>query len=53
MARKITMFSKGEIEQMVRQKAQDLCNKRGCSPGNDWEDWFEAEKLVKQKLKIS
>ena len=31
----------------VEKKAYELWQKKGCSHGNDWADWFEAEKAVK------
>jgi len=35
---------------MIRKRAQELCEKRGCIKGNDWADWFEAEKQIKAEL---
>lgn len=46
-------YSKEEVEARIRQKAQELCNKRGCTSGNDLADWFEAERIVKQELRIA
>lgn len=36
----------------VQSKAYELYEKRGCSHGNDWSDWFEAERQVKRGLNI-
>ncbi|MCB9771562.1 MAG: DUF2934 domain-containing protein [Candidatus Omnitrophica bacterium] len=36
--------------QMVEKKAYELFEKRGCHNGQDWEDWFKAEKLVEEEL---
>lgn len=33
-------------EEQVQKKAYELYEKRGCQPGHDWEDWFEAERTV-------
>ena len=30
----------------VEKKAYELYKKRGCQDGRDWQDWFQAEKLV-------
>jgi hypothetical protein len=42
--------TKKALEEIIRRKAQELYNKRGAVPGNDWADWFEAERLVKEEL---
>ncbi|MDD5006167.1 MAG: DUF2934 domain-containing protein [Candidatus Omnitrophica bacterium] len=49
---KQNMFSKssGKSEDLtarIQKKAYELYVKRGYSHGNDWSDWFEAERLVK------
>lgn len=38
------------ITEKIRRRAQELYEKRGCVPGNDWADWFEAERQVKSEL---
>jgi hypothetical protein len=38
------------ITERIRRRAQELYEKRGCVPGNDWADWFEAERQVKAEL---
>lgn len=49
-----TTLSRGttqdKIQELVRKKAYELYQKRGCTAGNDMADWFEAEKLVKKEL---
>ena len=30
----------------ISQKAYELYERRGCMHGQDWEDWFEAEKML-------
>jgi hypothetical protein len=42
--------SKTALEEIIRRKAQELFQNRGGSPGNDWADWFEAERQVKEEL---
>lgn len=39
-----------KVQDMIRRRAYDICMKRGCRPGNEWKDWFEAEKQVKIEL---
>lgn len=34
----------------IEKKAYELYQKRGCEPGRDWEDWFEAERIVENEL---
>lgn len=38
------------VQGLIRKRAQELCQKRGCVSGNDWADWFEAEKQIKREL---
>jgi len=38
------------ITEKIRRRAQELYEKRGREPGNDWADWFEAERQVKAEL---
>jgi hypothetical protein len=42
--------SREEFMQLVQKKSYELYEKRGCQPGNDLEDWLEAERLVKEDL---
>ncbi len=35
-----------EKEEKIRKKAYELYEKRGCQPGHEWDDWFEAEKCI-------
>jgi len=44
--------SREEFMQLVQQKAYEIYEKRGCKPGNDLEDWLNAERLVKLGLGI-
>ena len=40
--------SREEFMQLVQKKSYELYEKRGCKPGNDLEDWLNAERLVKE-----
>lgn len=42
----------GQLSEQIRKVAYEICQKRGCVPGNDWQDWFEAERIVKQKISL-
>ena len=33
----------------IARVAYGLYENRGCAPGNDFTDWLEAERIVKQK----
>ncbi len=44
--------SREEFMQLVQKKAYDLYEERGCQPGNDLENWINAERLVKEDLGI-
>lgn len=41
--------SDAELNQAIAKKAYELFQKRGYSHGNDWQDWLEAERLVKKQ----
>ena len=45
--RQETKVSSRELQEKVAKIAYGLYHKRGCRQGNDWQDWFEAERLVK------
>ena len=40
-------LSPQEVQEKIRKVAYGLYHKRGCQHGKDWQDWLEAEKLVK------
>lgn len=40
-------LSSKDLHEKIQKKAYELYEKRGVTHGNDWADWFEAEKLVK------
>lgn len=33
----------------VRNRAYELYERRGRENGHDWDDWFEAERVVRQR----
>lgn len=35
-----------EARERIEKKAYELYEYRGCAHGHDWEDWFEAERIV-------
>lgn len=47
IAAKSCKLSSEEFRKKVEKSAYELWQKKGCSHGNDWTDWFEAEKAVK------
>jgi Protein of unknown function (DUF2934) len=36
----------GDLESQIRQRAYELYQERGCTPGRENEDWLEAEREV-------
>ena len=34
----------------VEKKAYELYERRGYKPGQDWQNWFDAEKLVEDEM---
>jgi sRNA-binding carbon storage regulator CsrA len=49
---KARRVSREEFMQLVQKKSYELYEKRGCQPGNDLEDWLNAERLVKEDLGV-
>jgi len=35
-----------DLEAQIRQRAYELYEERGCTPGNENDDWFQAEREV-------
>lgn len=42
-----------EIHNKIQKKAFELYKKRQGKSGSDWDDWFEAEHIVKSEIKNS
>lgn len=45
------METRENIHELIRKKAQEICNSRGCTPGNEMRDWLEAERIVKSEMR--
>ena len=43
-------ISKDQLFGLIQSKAYELYVMRGCLPGNNLEDWYTAEALVKKEL---
>jgi hypothetical protein len=41
--------SEADLRGEIRQRAEEIYNKRGGSPGDELSDWLAAEKEVKRK----
>ena len=39
-----------EFVNRIEKKAYELYEQRGCENGRDWEDWFEAQRIVEDEL---
>ena len=39
-----------QLTDMIRKKAYELYEKRGKKQGCDMDNWFEAERMVRQKV---
>ncbi len=35
------------LPDIIRKRAYQICEARGCQPGREWEDWFKAEREIK------
>ena len=38
-----------DAHQAIEQKAYELFERRGYQHGNDWADWFEAERAFRRR----
>lgn len=45
-------LDEARLKDLVAQKAYQLWEKNGCCHGQDMDHWLEAERLVKQELKL-
>jgi len=43
-------LSQEDIGALVGKKAQEIYEKSGRKPGNDLQNWLEAEKIIRAKL---
>ena len=43
-------MSQEDISALVGKKAQEIYEKSGRKPGNDLQNWLEAEKIVRAKI---
>ena len=44
-----TTTDSDRLTEMIRKKAYELYEKRGRKSGHAMDDWFEAERIVRQK----
>ena len=42
-------LSEPELRQQIQAKARELYVLRGGVQGQDWDDWFEAERIVRKQ----
>ena len=45
-----SIMSQENISALVGKKAQEIYEKSGRKPGNDLQNWLEAENIVKEKF---
>ncbi len=43
----------GNLLDLIKKRAYELYQRRSYTTGNDWQDWFEAEKQIRQELRIT
>ncbi|HDQ99508.1 MAG TPA: DUF2934 domain-containing protein [candidate division WOR-3 bacterium] len=41
-------LTESELRRQVQAKAKELYVLRGGAQGKDWDDWFEAERIVRK-----
>ena len=49
---KAAEFDEARLRELIARKAHELYERRGGSPGQDLDDWLEAERLVRQELGV-
>lgn len=42
-------MSEAELQHQIHAKARELYVLRGGVQGKDWDDWFEAERIVRKQ----
>lgn len=42
-----------QLDNEIRERANQICIERGTNPGSALEDWLQAEKEIKAKYKLS
>lgn len=52
LGRRTKVSDSSDFASRVQQKAYDIYERRGYSHGNDWADWFEAERQIRKELRI-
>lgn len=49
---KAAEFDEARLRELIACKAHELYEQRGGSPGQDLDDWLEAERLVKEEIGV-
>lgn len=42
-----------QLDNEIRERANQICIERGANPGSALHDWLQAEKEIKDKYKLS
>lgn len=50
--KKTVELDEARLRELIACKAHELYEQRGGSPGQDLNDWLEAEQLVRQELGV-
>jgi hypothetical protein len=43
-------MTKEDLKKLIEKKAYELYEKRGRKPGHSFDDWLEAERIIKGKM---
>lgn len=43
-------LSQEQLTEMIHKVAYEIYEKKGCTPGDEMEDWLEAERRVNKEL---
>jgi len=50
-SRSFPKVDEAKMQQMIRERASYIWEKKGKPSGKDWENWFQAEKQIRAKYK--
>ena len=50
-SRSFPKVDEAKLQQMIRDRAYYIWEKKGKPAGRDWENWFQAEKQIRAKSK--
>lgn len=47
-----TQVTQGQLDELIRKKAQELYERNSRKPGHDLDNWLEAERIIKKQMRL-